>query len=240
MKPCGARWATWAGAAVSDPARKRVLVSYGLIYAEPGEFNFRGVGASIAVWDDWMQQARRPTLGYCPDHPTMLFCDGEGDWAGTLVVDGDNLYGFSCENAGLSSNCQLARAPLADPLDRSQWQVWNGSAFESSFAAAATLFEGGLNMRVHYNVYARAWMAIYSKIVSNEVAYRTAPSLTGPWSSEETLFVADQKHPEGVTYDAYVQPDYSEEDGRVLYVTYSRSIGTWFGSELSLTQVTLH
>src|SRR5262249_44764454 len=104
---------------------------------------------------------------------------------------------------------------------------------------AARLFEGGLNMRVHYNAYAHSWMGIYSKILSTTVAYRTAPSLTGPWSAEATLFESHQNDPGHNTYDAYVQPDYSEKDGQILYVTFSRSTGTLFGIESALVQVML-
>lgn len=236
QKPCGARWATWAGASVDDDKRGRALISYGLIYAEPGEWNFHGVGQALAVWTDVKRQAARPLENRCPGHPTLLFCEGEGGWADALVADGDHLYGFRCDNRGLSSQCKLARVPLANALDHDRWQAWDGKQF-GPLDAATTLFEGGLNMRVHYNRHAGAWLAIYSKPLSNDVAYRSAPALTGPWTDAATLFVAQRAS--GSTYDAYVQPDFSEDGGRVLYVTFSRPTGGWFGSELALVRVTL-
>jgi hypothetical protein len=225
---------------VADPARNRVFVSYGLIAGAPeGDTGFTGGGAAIAVWTDFNQQATRPDLGYCPDHPTLLFCENDGDWSGTLFADGDTMYGFNCVNTGFSSDCKLVRVALGNPLDRSSWQVWDGKEWTSDLSKAAKLFEGGLNMRVHYNAYAKSWMGIYSKFFSTEVAYRTAPSLTGPWSAEARLFESHQNNPDNNTYDAYVQPDYSEKDGQILYVTFSRSTGTLFGSEIALVQVTL-
>jgi hypothetical protein len=215
---------------VWDAKRQRALVSYGLIYAEPGEWNFRGVGQGIALWNAWDQQAERPVLGYCADHPTLLFCDGERGWD-SFVADDDWLYAFACDHA-----CHVARAPLETPLDRDTWQSWNGSEW-GPLASAAPLFTGGLNMRVHYNTFAGAWIAIYSNSFSNTVSYRAAPALTGPWSDAATLFTAERA--DGTTYDAYVQPDFSEDGGRVLYVTFTRGTGTWFGSELALVRVRL-
>ncbi len=51
-KPCGARYVVWPGNMLFDEANNRVLVFYNLIYAEPGDFNFEGIGSSIAVWND--------------------------------------------------------------------------------------------------------------------------------------------------------------------------------------------
>ena len=57
-----ARWALWPGAPVFDTAGNRALIPYGLIYAEPGSFNFHGVGSSLAVWDDFTALPTRPVL----------------------------------------------------------------------------------------------------------------------------------------------------------------------------------
>jgi hypothetical protein len=239
VSPCGARWATWPGALTEDPANNRVLVSYGLIYIASGGPNVPGGGASFAVWSDFTQtQATRPLLGYCPDHPTLLFCDGEGDWTGTVLAEGDTLYAFNCENTGFSSNCKLAQVPLAAALDKSQWQVWDGAAWGSDFSRAKILFEGGLNMRFYFSQYAQTYVAIYSKNLSKTVAYRTAPSLTGPWSREEKLFEAHNDMPDATVYDAYVQPDYARNGGQIIYVTCSRGTTGWFGSELAMFEVT--
>jgi hypothetical protein len=231
--PCGARWALWAGATVFDATRGRALVSYGLVDAKPGAWNFSEVGQGLAVWDSFDQQARRPIGTACPDHPTLLFCAGT-DWASSLVIDGDDLYGFACTGSGPGRACKLARAPLANPLDPAAWQAWNGAGY-GALADAAVLFEGDLNMRVMRDAYVGGWIAVYSNAFSNQVSYRTAPALAGPWSDAATLFVA--KNP-NTTYDAYLQPDYSEDGGRVVYVTFSRSTGL-FSSELALERIEL-
>ena len=174
-------------------------------------------------------------IGRCAGHPTLLFCDGETGFSDSLVVDGDDLYGITCPAGGfLSSNCLLARVPLEDALDATRWQAWNGSAF-GALDGATPIFQGALNPRFFHDDYAGAWMAIYATPESNEVDYRTAPALTGPWSDGVQLFVASDPNP---TYDAYVQPDYAEAGGRTLYVTFSRSTSE-FGSEIVLERVVL-
>ena len=58
--------------------------------------------------------------------------------------------------------------------------------------------------------------------------------------ARSAMSVADHKQNDGGwTYDALVQPGYSQDGGRILYVTYSRPNGTFFGSEFAVVRVTL-
>ena len=69
----------------------------------------------------------------------------------------------------------------------------------SAFGAldgATPIFTGALDPRFFHDDYAGAWMAIYSTPESNEVDYRTAPALTGPWSDGAQLFVATVSQPD--------------------------------------------
>jgi hypothetical protein len=236
--PCGARYATWPGSTVFDPASGSALVSYGLIYATPGAFNFSGLGQSLAVWSSFAEQAVRPEIGNCSDYPTLLFCQDDPPWGEALVLVGEELYAFACQNLTFSASCMLARVNVGSVLDRSTWQAWDGEAWQPGLNAAQPLFNAGNNLRVFYNQYAGAYMAVYSASVSNNVNYRTAPAITGPWSDESLLFVADHNADDGGwTYDATVQPDYSENDGQIVYVTYSRPNGNPFGSEFAIERV---
>ena len=42
QQPCGARWALWPSAVVTDPVSNQALVFYGVVNAKPGNFNFQG------------------------------------------------------------------------------------------------------------------------------------------------------------------------------------------------------
>jgi hypothetical protein len=79
---------------------------------------------------------------------------------------------------------------------------------------------------------------VYSRALSNSVVMRTATSLEGPWSAEEVLFVAQRPAQGEFVYDAVAHPEYDRENGRHIYVTYSRATGD-FASEVRLVAVEL-
>jgi len=238
--PCGGRFATWPGTTLFDPADGgTALVFYALVQAAPGDFNFSVIGQGIALWTDAAQPPTRPLLDLCDGGPpTALFCQDEPNWGEAGALFDGGVYAFACEQSGLAYPCRLARVPFAQALDRSAWQFWSGGDWAAAPSAARTLFEAGPIMSVFFNESLGAWMAVYSKPFSNEVAYRTAPDLTGPWSDEGSLFTADMGSSGGTAYDAYAHPELAEDGGRVLYVTYSRSTGNLFGSEFALWRVT--
>jgi hypothetical protein len=237
--PCGGRYATWPGATVFDPDGGRALIFYGLVSAAPGDFNFSGIGTGLAVWNGPGTLPLRPEPDVCDGGPpTALFCADEPGWGeGAALVDG-GLYTFACPRSGFSNPCQLARVPIDQALDRTAWSYWDGSAWSAQPSAAASLFDGAPILSFYFNAHVGQWMAVYSEPFSNQVAYRTAPALTGPWSREGTLFIADMSDAGGTAYDAYIHPELSEEGGRVQYVTYSRGNGTPFGDEFALWRVT--
>lgn len=233
VPPCRARFAVWPGPPLWDEERGRALVFYGLIYAEPGDFNFQGVGQSLGVWHDVDGYVERPVLSSDADHPTLMWSASEPPWGAGAVIDGERLYALECVDA-----CALAMVPVADALDKSAWRVWDGDGWTSNVEARAALFAGAPTVNLQRNGYLGLWTAIYAEPLSNDVVMRTAPEITGPWSDPALLFVADK--PEGAAYDANVHREYQEQDGKVMYVTFSRSNGKgWFGSEMQLVRVTL-
>jgi hypothetical protein len=240
QEPCGARWAVWPGEPVFDEARSRALVFYGLIYAEPGDFNFHGVGESIAIWSSLDEAPARPEVTPGAEHPTLLFSEGEPAYGlGATILD-DALHSFACGGEGFDSPCTLARVPLDDALERDAWEYWDGDGWSGDLASAEPLFDGAPIMTVSFNAHLDRWTALYSDPGSNDVVLRTAAALTGPWSGELRLFTADRGTDEGWTYDANAHAEYEEDDGRVLYVSFSRPTGEgWFGAELGVVRVEL-
>ncbi len=239
-QPCGARWAIWPGAAAFDESAGRAYVFYGLIYAEPGDFNFHGVGQSIAVWSDFSSLPERPVVAPSSPHPTALFGEGEPGYGAAALLDGGFLYSFACEKATLTFPCTMARVPPAQALDRAAWRYWDGGAWSADLAAARALFDGAPSMRVFFDQHLARWIAVYSAPLSDDVVARTAPALTGPWSDDARLFTADRKGMGGWTYDAEAHPELSPDGGRTLYVSHTRPNGQgWFGSETALWRVDL-
>lgn len=239
VTPCGARWAVWPGPPIWDAARSRALLFYGLIYGEPGDFNFRGVGQSVAVWSDFAAEPQRPVVSPGAEHPTVLFPTGEPPWGTAALIDGDQLYAFACDSDGngLAPPCYLARVEPARVLERSAWRSWDGAGFSAGGKQA--LFTGAPSITVARSRHLGLWAAIYCEPLSNRVVLRTAAELTGPWSDARLLFEAS-KEPAGA-YDANWHPEYDDSDeGNTLYVTFSRSNHKgWFGSEFALVKVVL-
>ncbi|MCA9720039.1 MAG: DUF4185 domain-containing protein [Myxococcales bacterium] len=234
QEPCGARWAVWPGDPVWDAEAGRALIFYGLIYAEPGEFNFTSVGQSVAVWDVYEEPPRRPVIHPEAEHPDLLFLEGEPGWGvGSNIEDGF-LYTFSCDEDGLGHPCRLARVAAAEVLERDAWRYWDGASWSTEMDEADKLFEGAPIMEVSRSEHHGGWLAIYSSPFSRDVVARTAPALTGPWTRESVIYTAPG---DDAPYDVVHHPEYAEEAGRVQYLTYSRPTTGWFGTEFPLVRV---
>ncbi len=239
-QPCNARFGAWPGQPVFDEKNQRGIIPYGLIYAEPGDFNFRAVGYGFALWNDFNAAPERPVVAEGTEHPTLLFGEKEPNYGVAPVIRDEHLYSFSCAGDGFSKPCTLARVPLDQLQERSAWTYWDGDAFVSEQADATELFDGSDIMTVHFNAHVGRWLAIYSDPGTNDAVVRTAPDVCGPWSDEAKLFTGDRKTTEGWIYDMVVHPEYSEENGRVMYISFSRPKGTgWFDAEFAVERVEL-
>lgn len=236
--PCGARFATWPGAPVWDADADRGLIPYEIIYAEPGDFNFEGRGCSWAIWESLDADAERPVIDEGAEQPTALFPVGGPCPTLAPRIEGPHLFAFSCGSDGFERPCVLARVETAHLLERDAWRFWDGADWAADARDAIPVFDGGPIMSLVFAEAFGVYVLVYSASFSNDVLFRTAESLEGPWSAPDTLFVAERD--EGTTYDAYVHPELSEDGGRALYVSYTRSnhVG-WFGSELVLERVAL-
>ena len=237
-KPCTARWAAWAGPGVWDAARQRALVFYQLVYAEAGEFNFRGVGSSIAVWESPDEFAKRPLAAGTGEHPTLMF-SAIGFGAAALAEHGW-LFSFGCTHDGWTHSCRLGRAPLAVAEYRSRWEFWSGKAWDPDLSRAAMVLDAAPMFTVAYNRALGKYTTIYSRPMSNEVAMRTAGALTGPWSEERLLFDTRSTGATRLVYDALAHPELAERDGLVQYISYTSPIeGGMFDARTVLVRVDL-
>jgi len=239
-QPCNARFGAWPGQPIFDEANKRAIIPYGLIYAEPGDFNFHGVGYGFALWNDFMTPPERPIVAEGSAHPTLLFGENEPNYGIAPVISDGKFHAFSCTGDGFVKPCTLGRVPVDQLQDRSAWTYWNGETFVKDMSDAEELFDGSDIMTLHFNEHVGMWTMIYSEPGTNNAIVRTAPEITGPYSDPAQLFTGDRKTSEGWIYDMAVHPEFSEEDGRVLYVSFSRPTGTgWFDSEIAVVRVEL-
>jgi len=238
-EPCGARWAMWPGPVVADEARGRVLIVYGKVHAAPGDFNFYGVGQSIAVWKSFDALPERPVLAPGTEEPTLMFSKDEPSFGSAAVVHDDMLYVWACDLDWLAKPCRLARVPLEKVLERKEWRYFAGeSDWSADLRDAEPVFEGNDIMSVFWCPHLERFVALYSQPMDRVTSVRTAVAPQGPWTKAVKAFDALKPDGDGWIYDALAHPELAEEDGRVQYVTYSRATG-FLQSEMRLVRVKL-
>ena len=240
QQPCGARWALWPSSIVTDPATNHALVFYMVVYAQPGSFNFQGLGESVALWQDFQQQPQRPTFvpPIVPKHPDLMFAESEPTFGTAAFISNGMLYVYGCGTPanGSDKGCRLARVDPAKVQNRNAWTFYTGNgSWSSQDANTVSVFTGGSIMSVSWNNYLHNYVAVYSPPFSQNVKLRTSLAPEGPWSAEITAFVAMQPA-SGNVYDAHAHSEYDAAGGQTIYVTYSRSTGT-FTSEVRLVAV---
>ncbi len=234
QQPCGAEYALWAGPVVPDPQRNRVLYFYMKIYRVIGNPGWTTIGTGIAVWTPGSPVVRPIESPGSPD-PTLMFLQDEVGFTGGSLLEGGALYSYGCYPGFLVQNCQLARAPLADALDRSTWIFYAGHGMWSPNSAdAVTVLQGGASNQVFFDPYLGDYVAIYSAPLDDDVMYRVSYSPWGPWSDQALLFTGVPG--QNFDYAALSHPEFAEGDGQTQYVTYVRITGL-FESEIRLVQV---
>jgi len=239
VQPCGARWALWPAAIVTDSVRERALIFYMLVYAQPGDFNFNRVGSSVATWDSFDATPQRPIIDSAASYPTLLFTAEEPSFGSAALSVGGTLYVYGCESVNLDKPCKLARVDPAHVVDRSAWSYYAGQErWSSRIEDAVPVVSGNDILSVSWNNYLDRFVAVYSAPLSRDVMMRTAPAPEGPWSREIQAFAAMPPTGGGTVYDAQAHPEYDVDGGRTMYVTYSRATGP-FASEVRLVSIDL-
>ncbi|HUB52419.1 MAG TPA: DUF4185 domain-containing protein [Terracidiphilus sp.] len=243
QQPCGARWALWPMSIAVDPATNQALVFYQLVSAAPGNFNFQGIGESVATWQSLTAMPVRPTLNppIVTGHPDLLFGGNDpGFGAASLIVNGMlYVYGCSVANNGLDKGCRVARVAPAQAQNRSTWTFYAGSGnWSAQDFNAVAVFEGNSILSVDWNSYLGLYVTVYSAQFSQNVMIRTAKAPEGPWSDATVAFVAMQPA-SGNTYDAHAHAEYDVNGGQTIFVSYSRNLPALFTSEVRLVAVEL-
>jgi Domain of unknown function (DUF4185) len=242
VQPCGARWALWPSSIVTDPTSNQAFVFYMVVSAMPGNFNFQGIGNSVAVWQDFSQQPQRPTLSppIVANHPDLMFNQDEPNFGTASFINSGILYVYGCgtPSNGVDKGCRLAKVDPASTRDRNAWTFYAGNGnWSSQLSNAISVFNGSSIVSVSWNDFLQQYVAIYSPPFSQNVMMRASPNPEGPWSREVVAFVAMQPT-SGNVYDAHAHSEYDVNGGQTIFVTYSRATGP-FMSEVRLVSVQL-
>jgi hypothetical protein len=213
---CGARKAVWGGAPVEDG--DRAWLSYAVIHAEPGEWNFYPEGQSLAVWSRDAFDAgpeRPPAIGARAPAELLFDSAAEGEFGPGLYVEGGQLGMYSCSGGPWQDHrCRLGRAPVERALERDAWRFWDGRGWSAEVTDARALFEGSPNISVRYNAFLDRWLAVY--IDWGVIRLRTAPAPEGPWSGEVDV----HRPPEEGAMHAAEHAELQQEDGRIVALSY--------------------
>src|SRR5580658_8566512 len=237
--PCGDRWALWPSAIVVNPADNSALIFYMVVSAQPGNFNFQGIGTSVATWQSLQQPPQRPTLNppIVADHPDLIFAQNEPEFGSASFISNGTLYAYGC---GYSSGCQLGKVAPASAQNRNAWTFYAGNGnWSSQIGDAMSVFNDANILSISWNNYLQSYLAVYSPPFSQKVVMRTSPSPEGPWSREIVAFVALLPAGGGNVYDALAHAEYDSNGGQTIYVSYTRDTPAAFSSEARLVVVQL-
>ena len=228
------KWILAPGPVIADPDRDRALVVYTKSLKVPGRFD-EYAGRSLAVWEHPDSSVVRPILRRDTKYPTLL-CQGDELRLGTgAVVEDGFLYLYDAEGV----SCEVARAPLAEALDRSAWRFYAGNErWITDGDSAVNISDGGTcgMLSVHWNDYLGKYLAVHCRPGDEGVFFQTADRPEGPWSpSRRILKGVPTDH--GGNQGLIAHPEFSRAGGRIEYITYSRPTAT-FKSEIRLVEIT--
>jgi hypothetical protein len=227
-QPCHERWAIWPGSMVVDEVKGQAYIFYHKVRAGHGGWDFNHVGHSIAVWKDYSLPVERPVFGYYEQYPTLFFVEDRNGFGSATLLVGQQLYVYGCGMLGdiFEKSCRIARVPMADILDKTAWNYFSGNGtWSSELSEAIDVFSGNNMMSVFYNPYIERFMTVYSLPLGVETMLRTSPQPEGPWSSPTVLFSGETpKSDVGWIYDALAHPELSQDDGKSIYITYTRQM----------------
>ncbi|MCB1702820.1 MAG: DUF4185 domain-containing protein [Halioglobus sp.] len=243
QEDCLAHWHIWPGTMIVDENKGLAYVFYRKVLVEAGPFEFSHVGHSIAVWKDSLQAPERPVFNYVESYPTLFFSEeGEYGFGSAAVAVDDDVYVYGCELAedSLQKPCHLARVAFADILDKSAWSYYGGDGnWSSDISSSSEIFLGNDMMSVFFSAYLKQFLVIYSEPFGAKAMLRSALRPEGPRSAPMVLFsVEATENAHGWVYDFLAHPEFSEDGGRIVYVSYSRKTDETH-SQLQLVAVEL-
>jgi hypothetical protein len=217
----------------------RAYVFYDKIFGGPnGQWDFRSVGRSIAVWNRLEEPPARPVINPGSEHPTLLFPAGDVQMGHGAVVENEMLYAFGCESGWLKWPVIVGRVPFDQALERSAWRFYTGNGeWSADWTRAIPVLEGAPMLSVSWNRWLDRYISVYSVPLKNRIVVRTAVRPEGPWS--DPLNAADCVEPVTTNqwcYSGLSHDEFSREDGRVMYFSYYRETGFLQG-EIRMVEV---
>ncbi len=153
---------------------------------------------------------------------TPLPTDPDTTWGHAVVQDASYTYVYGLDSApGAFYGMKLARVPLGESLQTSDWTYWNGSQWVSGEANAAVINAGGQLGGVMAQAGGAGYVGasipggVYH---GSEVTLSYACSPTGPWSTPQAVYPIPQvsQYPDEIAYTPTFHPELTDQGGLVL------------------------
>ena len=240
VKPCGEGLALWPGPIVNNPANQQVIIPFVEVVRGGPISGFQSVGIGIATGTVTPTgfAMTRPSEGATGQDPALMWPAGTQGFTDQAFLLNGYYYAYGSYNVGLTTKVILARVPIAEVLDASDWTYYAGNETWSTVEKkAVALFNGSASgSSVFYDQYLDEWVLIYSQNYSNNMYYAVANAPEGPWSAQTLLAVGASGYNNDADYASRAHPEYSPDAGKTIYVTYVHPTGA-FGQNLPTLQV---
>ncbi len=213
LPPVGEESTVWLSAAF---VRDRNIYAY-YLSIPPGWPSTPPLGAGLAVMRDGHPPFVRTDFYVLPGDPVYETNIGHA------LVENGYVYLFGRKLEGFESSATLKRVSLDAVERRDAYEFWTTNGWSATPDTVAVLFTESGEPKVHWSAYHQRYLGLYSVLFSpfgflSAVAFRTSPTLTGPWSAP-TIINGAPGTGWGSNYGADWDPIFSREDGRVLYFT---------------------
>jgi len=222
---------------VEDRKRGRALVAHTKGLSQVGTWDYACRGLSLGVLEEGATTATRRIVRPESEYPTMLFQGEEPAECVGMLVAGDYLYLYWGEGVPIMDvDVRLARVDLANAFDRGAWRFFAGfgdgdrtANWVDDWTAAVPIMRGEWTLSVDWNEHLGKYLCVYSP--GNEIRIRTGDQPEGPWSPDLMIFK------DWSVGDAVAHSEFSREEGREVYVSYTRDWGA-IDEEIRLLEVT--
>ena len=194
-----------------------------------GSLDFTYLGSSAAVFDvpnDGVPRLR----GWekiTPDNPDPH----QVNWGAASFHDGRWIYVYGTrltdDEFAFGRELYVARAPLANPTDRTTYRFWDGQAWQADRAGAAAMIpaHGGVSQTLSVHQMARGRYLAVSKRpgdLGDFVYTWEAPTPHGPWNPQQEVPAPNDFDQGTVQYAPLAHPEVPLHNGKLL-VSVSRN-----------------
>jgi hypothetical protein len=190
----------------------------------PVPFEIVGSGLAVGSRDDW--RFERITR----DGSSILWKAEEPHFATAFLLDRADgiVYLYGSVKQGDRQNCYVARsaAERLSYVGEYEYLTSHGPTWSRNLSDAVVVFSNmPSELSVSFNAYLGCYLAVHSLDLTGKIVARTAARPWGPWSEPVVLWTVATKHEKPPPYPVLIyagkeHPELSEDDGRVIYLTY--------------------